>query len=62
MPQLTATYVDPSNGTTYDLTGESVEELAAQLPEDASDASITVRDEQDCVRGWIHSRADWRAQ
>ena len=51
-----------TDGTEYDLTGDSVEALAAQLPEDYTGARLTVRDERDQVRGWIRSRTDWRAQ
>lgn len=58
---LSTSYRD-DNGTEYDLKGESVEELAGQLPEDYEGPTIQVHDEPGFVRGWIRSRKDWRAQ
>ena len=58
--QLTTSYCD-SEGNEYALEGESVESLAQQLPDDYR-GNLTVRDEPGFVRGWIHSRTDWRAQ
>jgi hypothetical protein len=57
---LSTNYRD-SEGNESTLEGESVEALAQQLPEDFR-GNLTVRDEPGFVRGWIHSREDWRAQ
>jgi len=57
--QLNALYRD-ADGQEWIQFGESVEHLAQQLPEDFS-GNLTVRDEAGFVRGWIHSRLDWRA-
>jgi hypothetical protein len=58
---LTASYRD-AEGNDTDLTAESVEALAAQLPEDYSGPRLTVRDEADSIRGWVGGRTDWTAQ
>ncbi len=58
--ELSANYTD-HEGNDQTLTGESVEAIAQQLPEDFS-GNITVRDEPGFVRGWVHSRTEWRAQ
>jgi hypothetical protein len=60
MANLSTSYAD-ENGNQVDLTGESVEEIAAQLPEDFT-GDLVVRDEPGFVRGWVHSRTEWRAQ
>lgn len=58
--KLSATYTD-NNGTTYDLTGESLEELQSELASINEDApSIEVRDEPGFIRGWISGKT-WRA-
>lgn len=59
--ELTTTYQDEAGNETY-LSGESVEEVAAQLPEDYDGPRLTVRDEADFIRGWIAGRGDWKAQ
>jgi hypothetical protein len=58
---LTTNYRD-DEGNETDLSADSVEALAAQLPEDYSGPRLTVRDEADSIRGWIGGRADWTAQ
>jgi hypothetical protein len=60
MAKLTTTFED-SLGNTETIEGDSVAELAAELPE-GFEGNLTVHDEQGFVRGWIHSRDDWRAQ
>jgi len=62
MPKLTMTLVDRETGNETELVADSVEALAAQVPEDYAGQRATVYDEQGSVRGWIGSRADWRAQ
>jgi hypothetical protein len=45
------------------IEAESVEELAAKLPEDYHrSAGLRVLDEHGFTRGWIKSRTDWRAE
>lgn len=56
---MLASYRD-ERGEEYLLEGESVAELATQLPEDYDGPRLTVRDEAGFVRGWIGSRSDWR--
>jgi hypothetical protein len=58
---LNASYTD-TLGNSIDLTGESVEELAADLPEDYDGPTLRVTDEPGSVCGWIKSRTDWRAE
>jgi len=48
------------DGQEWVALGSGVEHLAQQLPEDFS-GHLTVRDEAGFVRGWIHSRLEWRA-
>jgi len=50
-----------TDGDEYVLTGDSVEAIAAQLPEDFR-GDLEVYDEPGFVRGWIHARDDWRAK
>lgn len=58
--KLSATYYD-SLGNEVTLTGDSVEEIAKQLDENEH-VDATVYDEPGFVRGWVHTRDDWRAQ
>jgi hypothetical protein len=60
-PTRFASYRD-MEGNLVELEGASVEELAAELPEDYEGPSIQVEDKQGFTRGWIRSRNDWRAQ
>jgi len=59
--RLNTSYRDAA-GNEIDLSGDSVEEIAQQLPEDYSGPRLTVHDEPGFVRGWIGSQNDWTAQ
>ena len=58
---MTTSYRD-DEGNETDLSADSVEALAQQLPEDYAGPRLGVFDETDSVRGWIGGRADWAAQ
>jgi hypothetical protein len=58
-PVLRTSYVD-SFGNVEELEGESVKEIAEQLPEDYTGDLIVV-DEAGFTRGYVHARNDWRA-
>lgn len=60
MSSLSTNYTD-DDGNEIVLEADDVPSLAAQLPEDFH-GNLTVYDEPGFVRGWIHSRDDWRAQ
>lgn len=55
--------VRTADGEEIELSGDSVEGMAAELASYGDDdLSATVRDEQGSVRGWIHGDGTWRAQ
>ena len=58
---MTTNYRD-DEGIEHDLSADSVEALAQQLPEDYAGPRLTVRDETDSIRGWIGGQNDWAAQ
>lgn len=64
--ELNATAVDQTDGTTYELTGKSVKEIAVQLKELADNGAevsrVVVYDEPGFVRGWAHPDGSWTAQ
>ncbi len=57
--RLHGTYTDEA-GNAEVLEGESVEEIAAQLPADGA-STVTIYDEPGFVRGWARNPRDWRA-
>lgn len=64
--ELNATAVDQTDGTTYDLTGESVKAIAEQLKQLADNGAevsrVAIYDEPGFVRGWAHPDGSWTAQ
>jgi hypothetical protein len=59
--KLHANYTD-AEANEHVLTGDSVEEIAAQLPEGYTGPTIEVRDEPGFTRGWVQSRGAWTAK
>lgn len=59
MANLNCNYSDKM-GNDVMLEGESVREIAEQLSE-GEQVNAAVYDEAGFVRGWVHSRDDWRA-
>jgi len=53
-------YTD-SEGVHVEIWGDSLEEIAEQLPADYDGPSLRVLDEPGFTRGWIQSRTVWRA-
>ena len=47
-------------GDTETLTGDTVQAIAEQIPEDYAGPSVEVRDEAGFLRGWVSSATDWR--
>lgn len=50
-----------SLGVYDELEGESLEEMARDVPEDHDGSAIEVRDEAGSLRGWLYGRDNWRA-
>lgn len=51
-----------SLGNAIELSGHSVSEIAAQLPDNYIGPTIKVFDEAGFLRGWVKAFDDWRAQ
>lgn len=55
-----ANYLD-YDGYLIELEGDSVEDIANQLPETCDTLSgIEVRDEAGWIRGWVYSPSKWK--